>query len=120
MTDVVRHWKYPDGSANGLNFECPACNEFHQIRLKPEGWQWNGSLDKPTFSPSVKVTGVKKISDETCVRIMAGEKIDPIPKLCHSFVKDGKIEFLSDCLHEQAGKTLDIPPWPHGDKWDYK
>jgi hypothetical protein len=28
---------------------------------------------------------------------------------CHSFVRAGMIEFLSDCTHELAGKTVPIP-----------
>jgi hypothetical protein len=27
---------------------------------------------------------------------------------CHSFVREGKIEFLNDCTHEHAGQTLDL------------
>jgi hypothetical protein len=30
---------------------------------------------------------------------------------CHLFVRDGRIEFLSDCHHELAGKTVEIPDW---------
>jgi hypothetical protein len=29
--------------------------------------------------------------------------------VCHSFVRNGKIEYLSDCTHNLAGKTVDIP-----------
>lgn len=28
---------------------------------------------------------------------------------CHSFVTDGKIQFLSDCSHAKAGMTIDLP-----------
>lgn len=28
---------------------------------------------------------------------------------CHSFVRDGQIEFLSDCTHALAGKTVSLP-----------
>lgn len=28
--------------------------------------------------------------------------------ICHSFVRNGKIEFLSDCTHELAGKTVEL------------
>ena len=30
-------------------------------------------------------------------------------KRCHSFVTDGRIQFLSDCTHALAGQTVDLP-----------
>jgi hypothetical protein len=30
---------------------------------------------------------------------------------CHSFVKDGWIQFLGDCYHELKGLTVEIPDW---------
>lgn len=29
--------------------------------------------------------------------------------VCHSFVRDGQIQYLGDCTHEYAGKTVDLP-----------
>lgn len=29
--------------------------------------------------------------------------------VCHSFIRDGRIEFLSDCTHALAGQTVDLP-----------
>lgn len=29
--------------------------------------------------------------------------------ICHSFVRDGQIQYLGDCTHEYAGKTVDLP-----------
>ncbi len=29
--------------------------------------------------------------------------------LCHSFVRDGRIEFLGDCTHKLAGQTIELP-----------
>lgn len=31
--------------------------------------------------------------------------------LCHSFVTDGKIQFLNDCFHSLKGQTVDLPDW---------
>jgi hypothetical protein len=28
--------------------------------------------------------------------------------VCHSFVTDGIVEFLTDCTHDSAGKILDL------------
>ena len=96
-------------------FWCPGCEENHGVwtetpnDLTGSKWKWNGSLDKPTFSPSILVRGTVPITDDEHRRIMAGEKIEPVPKQCHSFVRDGMIEFLSDCTHKLAGQTVPLP-----------
>ncbi len=87
-----------------LRFRCPGCNTEHAIQFGWEetpNWNWNGSFTKPTFDPSVLVTYEGKD---------AGTNGAP-PAVCHSFVKEGKIQFLSDCTHSLAGQTVDIPEW---------
>jgi len=59
-------------------------------------WTWNGSVDSPTVKPSILTRGG---SDES------GEYTEHV---CHSFVNDGRVQFLSDCTHEFAGQTLDL------------
>ncbi len=76
-----------------LFFNCPGCNEEHAVNTT---WQFNNDDDKPTFSPSILVTGWKPNKD-------IGE-----PFTCHSFIKDGKIQFLSDCTHSLANQTVDL------------
>lgn len=74
-------------------FHCPGCENAHPFEVGDNGWTWNGSMEKPTFFPSLLVN--------------AGT-----PELrCHSFVRDGQIEFLSDCFHALAGKTVALPEW---------
>lgn len=75
------------------------------------GWQFNGDYDRPTFNPSILVSGVQQISADEHARIMAGEKITTRPLVCHSFVRDGQIQFLGDCTHQFAGKTLSMEPF---------
>lgn len=70
-----------------LQFYCPACKELHTVN--PKGWNFNGDYDKPTFSPSILVTW----GDD---------------RRCHSFIKDGEIQYLSDSTHELAGQTVDL------------
>ena len=74
-----------------LAFWCPGCDSVHHVN---SGWTFNGDGDKPTFSPSVLVN--------------AG-RANPQAEICHSFVRDGRIEFLGDCTHALAGKTVDLP-----------
>lgn len=95
-------------------FYCPGCECSHGPivdKSKSPCWDWNGSLDAPTFSPSILVRGTVPVTDEEVERIMRGEKVDPKPQVCHSFVRNGMIEFLSDCTHALAGKTVEIPDW---------
>lgn len=95
-----------------LLFWCPGCNEPHGPRVAPEGaepgephWSWNGSLELPTLSPSIRVSGVRLPRD--------GAPADAPwpPFVCHSFVRAGRIEFCSDSTHALAGATVDLPPW---------
>lgn len=91
-------------------FECPGCGCAHFVNAK---WTFNGDVDKPTVSPSILVTARKSPTDEQVTRIMDGEDLDmELPHTrCHSFVKDGKIQFLGDCTHELAGQTVELPDW---------
>ena len=74
-----------------IRFMCPACKENHYVGIKgPVTWDWNQSLEAPTFSPSVLVWW----SDT---------------KRCHSFVRNGRIEFCGDCTHGFSGQTLELP-----------
>jgi hypothetical protein len=69
-------------------FWCPGCNEFHWIN---DSWQITGDSENPTFAPSVLVGGSSQ----------SGK-----PMRCHSFVRDGQIQFLGDCNHKLAGTTV--------------
>lgn len=82
----------------GLTFHCPGCDHAHSVNHAGGlQWQYNGDEEKPTFNPSILVT---KNWKET-------------PYVCHSFVRDGKIQFLDDCTHVLKGQTIDLPDWPH-------
>lgn len=93
--------------------DCPGCGSWHvfTVGFKDEEerlkhiqnrsdkrectWTFNGNVDLPTFSPSMLVTS-------------GGWKGEP-KRVCHSFVRDGRIQFLGDCTHELAGRTVDLP-----------
>ena len=36
---------------------------------------------------------------------------DQTKQVCHSFIKDGNIQYLNDCTHKLAGQTIEIPDW---------
>ena len=101
-----------------LWFWCPGCDEPHApVVQTPEWmrpgsepvWTWNGDLDKPTISPSVLARANRLTDGETKKTV------------CHSFLRDGKLEFLGDCTHDLAGQTVELPPlWedPNEVNWE--
>ncbi len=92
MMPVVHVGRGKDG-VERYRFRCPGCEFDHII---DETWTWNGDRERPTFKPSVLVRG-------------GGSNVR-----CHSFVREGRIEFLKDCSHRLAGQTVDLPPIGEG------
>lgn len=76
-------------SDDRLTFSCAGCGCLHYA---DERWAYNGDHEKPTFTPSILVN--------------YGEG-----KVCHSFVTDGRIQYLGDSYHELGGQTIDLPEW---------
>jgi hypothetical protein len=99
-------------SENRVAFYCQGCKGSHQI--DPGRWEFNGDFERPTISPSILVNsmhypeGGKWPTDSEHARMMAGERIEGVPSICHSFVRDGRIEYLNDCTHELRGQTVDL------------
>lgn len=94
---------------------CPGCDEIHMMNTdgsERPAWTFNGNGDAPTFTPSILMWGKRRITDDEHSRIMAGEKVDVPDKRCHSFVTDGRIQFLGDCTHALAGQTVPLPDFP--------
>ena len=84
---------------------CPACKGHHMIAVDepfPNGarWAFDGNVEKPTFSPSVKVQWTY------------GEQQEK--RCCHYHISAGKIQFCRDCTHEFAGKTVNLPDLTEG------
>lgn len=94
-------------------FHCPGCNFAHGIRTAtwpmPENltdkqkewfankWLWDGNFNSPSVSPSLNVKGAE---DKT---------------VCHSFIENGKIRFLTDSVHSLAGQTVELPDFYFAD-----
>jgi hypothetical protein len=74
---------------------CLGCGYEHAFSLKENGGYhiFNMDLENPTVSPSLLQNFVPG-------------------KLCHSFIIDGKIQYLNDCDHKLAGQIIDIPEYP--------
>lgn len=76
---------------------CPACALPHTFVVEASQspvWTWDGSLEKPTFEPSLLVRGGSR------------------GITCHSFLRKGKWEFLGDSTHSLAGQVVDMVPLP--------
>lgn len=102
-------------------FRCPGCDSNHMIGVKPnnpKGWEFNGDLENPTFSPSILVRSGHYVPEqpqppncEYCID--AGQDgYSTFCSLCHSYIRDGQIQFLGDCTHDLAGKTVPLPEFP--------
>lgn len=101
---------------------CPGCEELHSPSiLAPDSgdysgptWDWGHNTDPSVFtlSPSLLVGGVQWPEDHdfykpTHAKVIAGE-----PIVCHSFIKNGQWEFLSDCTHHLVGQTVPLVRLP--------
>ena len=75
---------------------CPGCKSVHQLAVGGKcryKWGWNGSLEKPTFTPS----------------LLVNPSLPPgADGRCHSFITDGRIRFLGDCGHDLKNQTVDL------------
>jgi hypothetical protein len=80
--------KYEGPHCDVYWFYCPGCKSNHRITVgtyqgRP-AWTFDGDMESPTFSPSLLHPDIG----------------------CHLFVRRGQIEYLSDCRHHLAGKTV--------------
>ena len=70
-----------------------------QIKGTREGtgnWTWNGDTENPTLKPSILTKGYDDRQEPSKMFV------------CHSWVSDGKAQFLGDSTHEFAGQTIDL------------
>lgn len=97
-------------------YRCP-CGDTHAINRTT--WSFNGDVERPTFSPSVLATSGHYVpahkNDGSCWCTYAKEHPDeklPVSCYrCHSFVQDGVVQFLGDCTHALAGKSVPLEDW---------
>lgn len=104
---------------NKVAFRCPGCEETHVLPVSGErAWYWNGSMESPTFAPSILARHghyVPGHESEPCWCTYNAAHPDDPDKfgcgICHSYVTEGRIQFLGDCTHKLAGQTVPIPEW---------
>lgn len=113
---------YNDGNGKQIGFMifCHACKCGHGFLVKSgipgRDWTFDGNMEKPTFNPSMLVRGTMYPSggqmpnDDELAQLKAGKDFGPEmrPYICHSFVHNGKIQYLSDCTHKFANQTINL------------
>lgn len=104
MKTMLRTVKDGDKTYDALMFVCPGCISggpegyagLHMLPVNAENidkpsWNWNGDLESPTLEPSILSHGYSR---------------------CHSYLRDGIFEFLTDSDHPLSGQHIPIPDLP--------
>jgi hypothetical protein len=98
----------PENEKGNIAIFCPGCKTHHVIATKaPQSngamWSFNGDMYSPTFSPSLLI----RTGSHAVPGFIDPEGLPPVT--CHSFITNGKIQFLSDCTHDLKNQTVDLP-----------
>lgn len=104
MTERILHTV--EGDPGLRTFWCAGCQCGHYFRTAPSPstspfagnsaiWTWDGDEQRPTVNPSI------------LVRYDGADGA----KRCHLYVRAGHIEYLADCTHALAGKTIPMEEW---------
>ena len=105
MKIVRREFKHDAAHCAAYWVYCPACKRAHRFLVEngvdpAEVWTFDGDLENPTFEPSLLVDG-------RWWRDGAWQ-----PDICHSYLRAGFWEFLSDCTHAMAGLKVPMVDFP--------
>lgn len=97
----------------GYSHWCPGCEQMH---ILPDSWTFDGNLEKPTFSPSFKHSGILRpfVVGEWVGEWVRDENGNTIPFVCHYILTAGVLNFCGDCTHALVGKSIPLPKLPEG------
>lgn len=86
-----------------IRIKCPGCDHVLETdeNSNPH-WKFNNNFESPSFIPSLLVKTGKYVDPKF-------EDDDNLSSVCHSFIRDGKIEFLNDSTHHLSGQTVELP-----------
>jgi len=92
---------------------CPGCQEMHKL---PDSWTFDGNVNSPSFSPSFKHEGIKRVFVDgkwsgEWVRDSSG---NTVPFICHYILTSGVLNFCGDSTHSVAGEAVPVPELPDG------
>lgn len=108
MGQINRLFRRVEG---GFGHWCPGCEEMHVIT---SAWEFDGNLESPTFSPSIRITGKQtiKINSEWVGDWVRDAQGNPVDLCCHYFLIAGQLQFCGDSTHALAGQTIPLPELP--------
>ena len=89
---VIHRLRQDDPRHPNLAIWCTACGCAHVFKDKGQSpvWGFNGDMEKPTVTPSIRLTSNGRKGGYTC----------------HFHIKEGRIEYCGDCSHDLSGKKL--------------
>lgn len=79
-----------------LSHWCPACGCVHLLNMGHRDnrlLDWDHNTAHPSFTPDIRQAKDGKV--------------------CHYFITEGRIHFQADSTHIFAGKSVDLPCYPH-------
>lgn len=89
----LQHFKTEE--VEGYHFWCPGCQEIHSFHTVGRViWKFNEDFEAPTFHPSLRIF-----------------QEDGFNVKCHLTIRNGKIHFFEDTVHELKGQTVELPDW---------
>ena len=102
-------------------FKCPGCKSSHMLPIGAgpgHRWTYNNEPESPTFTPSVFCKTIRpKMSDaewdeyDKAFTEHGSDYVVNDPRFrhwCHSFIRDGMIQYLNDSTHELAGQQVEL------------
>jgi hypothetical protein len=119
---VVRRRLDSSGKLLGYTVWCEGCGCGHAFATEVQNsqgalWTFNGNMAAPSFKPSMLVTSGHYIEGHTGRCWCDVNREDPNRKhgfrcvRCHSFVTDGRIQYLDDTSHALRGQTVALKPF---------
>lgn len=119
---VVHRITNGDGVHVGYMVWCEGCGCGHAFATEVHNsqgalWTFNGNMAAPTFEPSMLVTSGHYITGHTgrCWCDVKREEPNRTGGFecirCHSYVTDGKIQYLDDTSHKLRGQTVPLKPF---------
>lgn len=108
--------KFLRRTAYGYGHWCPGCQEIHVIQTdRAPAWSFDGSVESPTFGPSIKITSVKKVvvNGKWTGEWVIDNNGKAVPHICHYFLQSGILKYCTDTTHEFSGLTIRLPELPY-------
>lgn len=101
------YWEWNERTDEGFTIS-PSLLCHHSAHLCPPDFEHLAPCSNPDTCGS---SGHALMDDGTRAHHV-GHAVEPAYGNCHSFIRDGQWQFLSDCAHSLAGQTVPMVPVP--------